>query len=98
SERHTLSLHDALPILKPTNDPDIRYSISENTDSQGRELSEKQQEFFADSMARVQEDGSYWYGEGNLVPVFHATSNEFTVFDRERSEEHTSELQSRFDI
>ena len=76
--------------LKPTNDPDIRYSISENTDSQGRELSEKQQEFFADSMARVQEDGSYWYGEGNLVPVFHATSNEFTVFDREKLGENTA--------
>ena len=76
--------------LKPTNDPDIRYSISENTDSQGRELSKKQQEFFADSMARVQEDGSYWYGEGNLVPVFHATSNEFTVFDREKLGENTA--------
>lgn len=76
--------------LKPTNDPDIRYSISENTDSQGRELSKKQQEFFADSMARVQEDGSYWYGEGNLVPVFHATSNEFTVFDREKLGKNTA--------
>lgn len=67
-----------------------KFSISENTDSQGRELSEKQQEFFADSMARVQEDGSYWYGEGNLVPVFHATSNEFTVFDREKLGENTA--------
>ena len=76
--------------LNPTSDPDIRYSISENTDSQGRELSEKQQEFFSDSMARVQEDGSYWYGEGNLVPVFHATSNEFTVFDREKLGENTA--------
>ena len=38
----------------PTGDPDIRYSVTE--DSQGRELSEAQQEYFKDSKA-VDEEG-----------------------------------------
>lgn len=55
---------------KPTTDPDIRYSLS---DSDGRKLTEKQQEYFKDS--KVRDDN------GNLLVMYHGTPNaEFTVF------------------
>ena len=41
-------------------------------DSEGRQLSAEQQEFFKDSQVR--------WGE-NLMPVYHGTRKEFTVFD-----------------
>lgn len=56
----------------PSENPDIRYSISE--DSQGRELSPEQIEFFRDSQIRDE--------EGRLLEVYHGTySDNFTVFD-----------------
>lgn len=55
---------------KPTSDPDIRYSLK---DSEGRELSKEQQEFFKDSKARDE--------NGNLVVLYHGTERGgFTVF------------------
>ena len=56
-----------------------QYSLK-GEDSEGRELSAEQQEFFRDSKVRVDEDGEYWYGEGRLVPVYHETNADFTVF------------------
>lgn len=44
------------------------------TDSTGRKLSEQQQEYFKDSKVRD--------AEGRLKPVYHATYDNFTVFDR----------------
>ena len=44
------------------------------TDSTGRKLSEQQQEYFKDSKVRD--------AEGRLMPVYHATYDNFTVFDR----------------
>ena len=59
----------------PTADPDIRYSLS--MDSQGRELSEGQQEYFRDSKVRDE--------NGNLMPVYHASrGHQFTVFDKNK--------------
>ena len=46
------------------------------TDSTGRKLSEQQQEYFKDSKVRD--------AEGRLMPVYHATYDNFTVFDRGR--------------
>lgn len=58
--------------VKPTNNPDIRYSLS---DSEGTKLSKEQQEYFKDSKA-VDENGS-------LKIVYHGTRNaDFTVFKR----------------
>lgn len=55
---------------KPTTDADIRYSL---TDSNGRELTKAQQEYFKDS--KVRDDS------GNLLAMYHGTPNaEFTVF------------------
>ena len=51
-----------------------RLSIS--VDSEGNTLSEQQQEYFKDSKVRN--------AEGELTPVYHGSSNEFFVFDRNR--------------
>lgn len=51
-----------------------RFSIS--VDSEGNTLSEQQQEYFKDSKVRD--------AEGQLTPVYHGSSNEFFVFDRNR--------------
>lgn len=45
-------------------------------DSQGRSLTEAQREYFRDSKV-VDEDG-------RLLPVYHATDETFTVFDRDK--------------
>ena len=54
----------------PTANPDVRYSISE--DSQGRELSAEQQEFFKDSKV-VDENGK-------LKVVYHGSPADFNTF------------------
>ena len=54
----------------------VKYSVSETTDSQGRELSPEQVEFFRDSKVRDE--------DGNLMVVYHGTDAAFTVFDREK--------------
>ncbi len=51
-----------------------RFSIS--VDSEGNSLSEQQQEYFKDSKVRN--------AAGELTPVYHGSSNEFFVFDRNR--------------
>ena len=69
---------------KPTLSEDIRYSLS-STDSEGRELSKEQVEFFEDSKVRD--------AEGRLKVVYHGTEAMaglpedawFTVFDTERA-------------
>lgn len=54
----------------------------DKTDYEGAALSQEQADFFKDSKIRLDEDGGYWYGNGKLLPVYHATwSDEFTVFD-----------------
>jgi hypothetical protein len=58
--------------LKPTEDADIRYSLSE--DSDGRKLSDEQKEYFKDT--KVVDE------KGNLKVMYHGTSNGgHTVFD-----------------
>ena len=56
--------------LNPTENEDIRY---QDRDSTGRELSPQQAEFFKDSKVRDE--------DGNLIPVYHGTYENFTVFD-----------------
>ena len=55
-----------------------KYSVDDEAalteDSEGRELTEAQREFFKDSMVRDE--------DGRLKPVYHATYDDFTVFDR----------------
>lgn len=54
----------------------VSTKFSLKTDSQGRELTKQQQEYFADSKVRD--------NEGRLMPVYHATYDTFTVFDRSK--------------
>lgn len=51
-----------------------RYLLKE--DSEGRELTEAQQEYFKDSQVRND--------DGQMMPVYHATYDEFTVFKHEK--------------
>lgn len=62
----------------PTDNPDIRYSISE--DSQGNKLSNEQKEYFKYSKVRDE--------EGKLIPLYHGTGADFTVFDRDLAGSH----------
>ena len=70
-------------------DTGSRYYLDEEHDSEGRRLTKEQADFFKDSKVRLDDDGEYWYGEGNLMPVYHATSDDFTVFDRGKLGENT---------
>lgn len=58
----------------PTKNTDIRY---QQWDSEGAKLSKKQEEYFKDSKIRDE--------DGNLIPVYHGTEADFTVFDRTKS-------------
>nr|DAJ54706.1 MAG TPA: PolyVal ADP-Ribosyltransferase [Caudoviricetes sp.] len=61
-------------VTQDTGGVNRKYSLK--TDSTGRELSVGQQEYFRDS--EVVDEG------GHLKPVYHATYDEFTVFDRSK--------------
>ena len=65
----------------PTSDPDIRYSISE--DSEGNKLSAEQNDFFKDSLMRDE--------NGNLKVMYHGTTDGgFHTFDSGYSDDDTS--------
>lgn len=65
----------------PTTNPDIRYSIESSKDSDGKELSKGQQEYFKDSKARNE--------DGNLLRLYHSTDADFTIFDKEKLGDNT---------
>ena len=56
--------------------PNVKTNFSAK-DSTGRELSEGQMEYFKDSTVRDE--------DGNLLVMYRGDSNEFTVFDRKKS-------------
>lgn len=59
--------------------PKTRYSVEDETDSAGRELTAQQREYFKDSKARDE--------QGRLLTLYHGTTayGEFTKFRRGRS-------------
>lgn len=59
------------------NKENINTQFSMRVDSEGRELSEAQQEFFKDSKVRDE--------EGRLLTVYHGSDKEFFVFDRTKA-------------
>ena len=59
-----------------SNAASVKPELSGETDSQGRELSQGQATYFENSEVR---DRQY-----NLLPVYHATDNRFTIFDRDK--------------
>ena len=66
---------------KPTDDPDIRYSLSD--DSEGNRLTEEQEKYFRSSKMRDE--------NGNLKVMYHGSKDGgFHVFDKRYSDDHTS--------
>ena len=59
-------------------------------DSTGRELSEGQQEYFADSKVRDE--------KGNLLVVYHQTNGEFTVFNTKHKGAGTGDNETPFGV
>ena len=57
-------------------DEKVKEKFSDR-DSSGREISEGQQEYFKDSVVRDE--------DGNLLVMYRGDSNEFTVFDRKKT-------------
>lgn len=55
-------------------DPDIRYSLS---DSNGKQLTKEQQDFFKDSKVRDE--------NGSLQVMYHGSPESFTVFDKKKA-------------
>lgn len=66
---------DVLPV-SDNKSASVKPELSGETDSQGRELSQGQATYFENSEVR---DRQY-----NLLPVYHATDNRFTIFDRDK--------------
>lgn len=60
------------------------------TDSTGRELSAEQQEYFKDSKVRD--------ADGRLMPLYHQTSEEFTVFDTRHKGAGTGDNETPFGV
>lgn len=52
--------------------------MSDETDAAGTKLSERQAKFFADSQVRTED------ADQKLLPVYHSTYGEFTVFNRRK--------------
>ena len=73
TDRNTASISDASVA---SNAASVKPELSGETDSQGRELSQGQATYFENSEVR---DRQY-----NLLPVYHATDNRFTIFDRDK--------------
>ena len=57
-----------------------RFSVEDETDSTGRELTAQQREYFKDSKARDE--------QGRLLTLYHGTGAKFTVFDKGRIEQN----------
>lgn len=58
-----------------------RNKLTDIRDSQGRQLSKGQVDYFKDSKARDE--------NGNLIPMYHSTSADFTIFDKEKLGDNT---------
>ena len=90
-DENTVFADDEIPVK-------ARFSLDEEeaawdetapVDAEGNRLSEQQREFFANSEVRLEPDGTYYQGQGRLLPVYHSTYNDFTVFDFNRLGENT---------
>lgn len=74
---------DSLQGQYANTNENVKYSISQTQDSQGKELTKEQQEYFKDSKVRD--------NEGRLLEVYHGTPNPgFTIFDTNKAGQNTS--------
>src|SRR5699024_12450913 len=84
---YTLSLHDALPILRPGV---MRRGEAVSASTTGKLRHECRGFLLVDLGDHAGADGATTFADGKTQAFLHG--------DRVRSEEHTSELQSRFDL
>src|SRR5690606_41324218 len=89
--RYTLSLHDALPILIALYHTDMKKRYLVFTDLDGTLLNHQNYSFAPakEALALLK------YRSIPLIIATSKTFSEVVVLQKERSEEHTSELQSR---
>lgn len=71
---------DGVPLSEVTGENVKRYSLK--PDSEGRELTEQQQEYFKDSEVRDE--------DGRLIPVYHGSQAQFTEFSADFMSMHGS--------
>ena len=62
--------------------PKTRFSLEDETDSAGRELTMQQREYFKDSEVRDE--------DGRLIPVYHGSQTQFTEFSADFMSMHGS--------
>lgn len=68
----------------------VKKKFSLKTDSTGRQLTEQQQEYFKNSKVRD--------AEGRLMPLYHQTDAEFTVFDTRHKGAGTGDNETPFGV
>ena len=70
-------INDIKNHYKTENNIETSTNETSTTDNQGRTLSKEQQEYFKDSKVRDE--------NGQLIPVYHGTRSDFTIFDINKS-------------
>ena len=65
-----------------------KISTTNKYDNQGRTLTKQQQEYFKDSKVRDE--------KGNLLTLYHGSSNQFTIFDQNRAGKSTEDASIGF--
>lgn len=89
-DENTVFADDEIPVkARFSLDEEEAWDETAPVDAEGNRLSEQQREFFANSEVRLEPDGTYFQGQGRLLPVYHSTYNDFTVFDFNRLGENT---------
>ena len=89
-DENTVFADDEIPVkARFSLDEEAAWDETAPVDAEGNRLSEQQREFFANSKVRLKPDGTYYQGQGRLLPVYHSTYNDFTVFDFNRLGENT---------
>ena len=73
TERTGMSVDNSIP----NPERDVNWENTPDQDSEGQALSEQQREYFAESKIRDE--------DGRLIPVYHGTDAEFTIFDRTKT-------------
>ena len=79
-DKHEASSDDTVTDGGGSVKPKTRFSLEDETDSTGRELTAQQREYFKDSKARDE--------QGRLLTLYHGTGAKFTVFDKGRIEQN----------
>lgn len=79
-DKHEASSDDTVSDGGGSVKPKTRFSLEDETDSTGRELTAQQREYFKDSKARDE--------QGRLLTLYHGTGAKFTVFDKGRIEQN----------